>query len=55
MHIDELYELADDSRLKLKREWEYIRAVVKPKAPAPKPPAAPAADPAPQAPQENKQ
>ncbi len=55
MHIDELYELADDSRLKLKREWEYIRAVVKPKAPAPKPPVAPSSEPAPQAPQENKQ
>lgn len=55
MHIDELYELADDSRLKLKREWEYVRAAVKPKAPAPKPPVAPDPEPAPLAQTENKQ
>jgi formate hydrogenlyase subunit 6/NADH:ubiquinone oxidoreductase subunit I len=40
MKIDSLFEIATDSRLKLKTEWVYVRAVIKPK------PAAPAAPPA---------
>jgi formate hydrogenlyase subunit 6/NADH:ubiquinone oxidoreductase subunit I len=35
MHMDNLYEIADDSRLKMKKEWVYVRAVIKPKAAAP--------------------
>lgn len=40
MRMDSLYEIADDSRLKMKREWTYVRAVLKPKAPAAAPAAA---------------
>lgn len=42
MQIDSLHEIAADDRHKLKKDWVYVRAVVKPK---PKPPAAPAAEP----------
>ncbi len=35
MHIDSLYEIADDSRHKMKKDWVYVRAVVKPKPAAP--------------------
>ncbi len=35
MHIDSLHEIADDSRHKMKKEWVYVRAVVKPKPAAP--------------------
>jgi len=48
MQIDNLHEIADDSRLKMKKEWVYVRAVIKPKAP-PAPPAAPPAAQAPKA------
>lgn len=42
MRIDSLYEIADDNRHKLKKDWVFVRAVIKPKAPAPAapPPAA---------------
>jgi formate hydrogenlyase subunit 6/NADH:ubiquinone oxidoreductase subunit I len=45
MDIDNQYELADFDRHNLKHEWDYVRAVMKPKAPAPAaaPPAAPKA------------
>ncbi len=33
MRMDDLFEIADDSRHKLKKDWIYVRAVVKPKAP----------------------
>ena len=39
MQIDSEFEIAADDRHKLKKEWVYVRAVLKPKAPA----AAPAA------------
>jgi formate hydrogenlyase subunit 6/NADH:ubiquinone oxidoreductase subunit I len=32
MQIDNLYEVATDDRHKLKRDWVYVRAVLKPKA-----------------------
>ena len=50
MQIDSLYELAADDRHKLKADWVYVRAVLKPKTPAPTPldaSAAPAAEPKP--------
>ncbi len=34
MQIDSLYEIATDDRHKLKRDWVYVRAVLKPKAAA---------------------
>jgi formate hydrogenlyase subunit 6/NADH:ubiquinone oxidoreductase subunit I len=42
MKMDSLYEIATDSRHKLKAEWVYVRAVVKPKA---APAGSPAAEP----------
>ncbi|MGA2362022.1 MAG: 4Fe-4S dicluster domain-containing protein [Candidatus Aminicenantales bacterium] len=45
MGIDSLFELADFDRHNLKKEWVYVRAVIKPKAAAPKPDAAPEAAP----------
>ena len=46
MRMDSLFEIATDDRHKLKAEWVYIRAVLKPKAAAPAAaPAAPAAEP----------
>jgi NAD(P)H-quinone oxidoreductase subunit I len=42
MQIDDLFEIATDDRHKLKAEWVYVRAVLKPKAAAPAAPAAPA-------------
>jgi formate hydrogenlyase subunit 6 len=47
MRINTLFELAALSRWDLKAEWEYVRAVVKPKAAAPA--AAPASVPPPPA------
>ena len=44
MEMDNLFEIADFDRHNLKKAWEYVRAVVKPKAAAPKP--APEAPPA---------
>jgi len=44
MQIDSLFEIATDDRHKLKADWVYVRAVLKPKAPAPAA-AAPAAEP----------
>lgn len=44
MKMDSLFELADDDRHKLKKDWVYVRAVLKPKAPAPATPP-PAAEP----------
>jgi formate hydrogenlyase subunit 6/NADH:ubiquinone oxidoreductase subunit I len=41
MDIDSLFEIADFDRHNLKKEWVYVRAVIKPKAAEPKPPAAP--------------
>jgi formate hydrogenlyase subunit 6/NADH:ubiquinone oxidoreductase subunit I len=35
MLMDGLFELADDDRHKLKKDWVYVRAVLKPKAAAP--------------------
>jgi len=49
MRMDSLYEIADDSRLKMKREWVYVRAVIKPKAAAPAAPPAAAGAAAPKA------
>ena len=46
MQIDSLFEIATDDRHKLKRDWVYVRAVLKPKAAAPAAPAAPVAAPA---------
>jgi formate hydrogenlyase subunit 6/NADH:ubiquinone oxidoreductase subunit I len=40
MDIDSLFEIADFDRHNLKKEWVYVRAVIKPKAAEPKPPAA---------------
>jgi formate hydrogenlyase subunit 6/NADH:ubiquinone oxidoreductase subunit I len=46
MQIDSLFEIAADDRHKLKRDWVYVRAVMKPKAPAAAPGTpAPAAEP----------
>jgi NAD(P)H-quinone oxidoreductase subunit I len=46
MQMDSLFEIATDSRHKLKAEWIYVRAVLKPKAAAPAAaPATPAAEP----------
>ena len=42
MRMDSLFEIATDDRHKLKAEWVYVRAVLKPKAAAP---AAPTAEP----------
>ncbi len=42
MDMDALFEIADFSRLKMKKEWIYVRAVMKP-TPKPAPPAASAA------------
>ena len=42
MKMDSLFEIATDSRHKLKAEWVYVRAVIKPKA---APAASPAAEP----------
>ncbi len=42
MQIDSLFEVAADDRHKLKKDWVYVRAVMKPKPAAP---AAPAAEP----------
>ena len=33
MDIDNLFEIADDNRPKLKKDWVFVRAVIKPKAP----------------------
>jgi len=41
MDIDSLFEIADFDRHLLKKEWVYVRAVMKPKAAAPKPAATP--------------
>jgi hypothetical protein len=41
MDIDSLFELADFDRHLLKKDWVYVRAVMKPKAAAPKPAATP--------------
>lgn len=38
MQMDILFEIADDSRHKMKLEWVYVRAVLKPKAAPPPPP-----------------
>jgi len=43
MEMDEKFEISAFSRWDLKEEWEYVRAVVKPKPAAPAPQAAPAA------------
>jgi hypothetical protein len=42
MLMDSLFEIADDDRHKMKKDWIYVRAVLKPKAatPAAPPPAA---------------
>jgi hypothetical protein len=40
MQMDALFEIAADDRHKLKQDWVYVRAVLKPKASA-----APAAEP----------
>ncbi len=45
MQIDSLFEIATDDRHKLKKDWVYVRAVVKPKAAAPAAPATPADEP----------
>lgn len=45
MQIDSLHEIADDSRLKMKKDWTYVRAVIKPKAPEASPPPAAAEPP----------
>jgi formate hydrogenlyase subunit 6/NADH:ubiquinone oxidoreductase subunit I len=37
MDIDRLFEIADFDRHDLKKEWIYVRAVVKPKAAEPRP------------------
>jgi hypothetical protein len=37
MQIDALFETADDDRHKLKKQWVFIRAVLKPKSAEPKP------------------
>jgi NAD(P)H-quinone oxidoreductase subunit I len=45
MRMDNLFEIATDDRHKLKAEWVYVRAVLKPKAAAPAAaPATPAAE-----------
>ena len=41
MQIGSDYEIADDSRHKMKMEWVYVRAVLKPKAAPPSPAAEP--------------
>jgi len=46
MQMDSLFELADDDRHKLKKDWVYVRAVLKPKAAAPAAPPPAAAPPA---------
>jgi hypothetical protein len=43
MKMDSLFEIAADDRHKLKQDWVYVRAVLKPKAAAPKAAAKPAA------------
>jgi NAD(P)H-quinone oxidoreductase subunit I len=46
MRMDNLFEIATDDRHKLKADWVYVRAVIKPKAAAPTAaPATPAAEP----------
>jgi formate hydrogenlyase subunit 6/NADH:ubiquinone oxidoreductase subunit I len=45
MDMDSLFEIADFDRHNLKKDWVYVRAVVKPKPPAPKPDASPEAAP----------
>ncbi|MBE0713205.1 MAG: 4Fe-4S dicluster domain-containing protein [Candidatus Aminicenantes bacterium] len=35
MLMDSLFEIADDDRHKMKKDWVYVRAVLKPKASAP--------------------
>jgi formate hydrogenlyase subunit 6 len=35
MQMDSLFEIADDDRHKMKKDWVYVRAVLKPKAAAP--------------------
>jgi NAD(P)H-quinone oxidoreductase subunit I len=35
MLMDSLFEIADDDRHKMKKDWIYVRAVLKPKAAAP--------------------
>ncbi len=37
MYMDDLFEIADYDRHNLKKDWVFVRAVVKPKAAAPKP------------------
>lgn len=50
MEMDLLFEISNDSRWNLKRDWTYVRAVVKPKPATPKPPpAGPAQEPPPAA------
>jgi formate hydrogenlyase subunit 6/NADH:ubiquinone oxidoreductase subunit I len=39
MDMDTLFEIADFDRHNLKKDWVYVRAVMKPKPPAPTPPA----------------
>ena len=43
MQMDSLFEIADFDRHDLKKEWVYVRAVIKPKAAAAAPDAAPKA------------
>ena len=45
MDIDSLFEIAGFDRHDLKKEWVYVRAVIKPKAAVPKPDASPEAAP----------
>ena len=37
MRMDSLFEIADDDRHKMKKDWVFVRAVLKPKAAAPAP------------------
>jgi len=42
MAMDMIFEIADVTRLRMKKQWEYVRATVKIKPPPAKPPASPA-------------
>jgi formate hydrogenlyase subunit 6/NADH:ubiquinone oxidoreductase subunit I len=44
MKMDSLFEIAADDRHKLKRDWVYVRAVIKPRPAAPPAPAPQTAD-----------
>ena len=48
MEMDLLFEIADFDRHNLKHSWEFVRAVLKPKAAEPKPAPAPAPKPGPE-------